>query len=137
MNHPQLSDKKPQEYAKRSRTRSEKVRSIPCIVRKDSVQFSSSGGEGRRSRMDRTNVPSLKTLEGWFGGNGKQEKAGSESSNPIALPGIIGKNRFQSFLHPLRRDQPKRDEERKLSCRVSRVWQGAVAPDRTRSILLG
>ncbi|GFR18504.1 hypothetical protein TNCT_485641 [Trichonephila clavata] len=64
----------------------------------------------------------LKTLEGWFGGNGKQEKAGSESSNPIGLPGLIGKNRFQSFLHPLRGDQPKRDKERKLSWRVSGVW---------------
>ncbi|GFT72028.1 hypothetical protein TNCV_2516491 [Trichonephila clavipes] len=96
----------------------------PSLASFGKIQFSSVHPEEKEEeevgwieRMCR-----LKALEGWFGGNGKQEKAGSESSNPIGLPGLIGKNRFQSFLHPLRRDQPKRDKERKLSWRVSGVW---------------
>ncbi|GFY68208.1 hypothetical protein TNIN_22071 [Trichonephila inaurata madagascariensis] len=106
----------------------------PSLASFGKIQFSSVHPEEKEEEVGWIErMCRLKALEGWFGGNGKQEKAGSESSNPIGLPGLIGKNRFQSFLHPLRRDQPKRDKERKLSWRVSGVLNNSFLVLSTRT----
>ncbi|GBL80884.1 hypothetical protein AVEN_26302-1 [Araneus ventricosus] len=79
---------------------------------------------GRMERMWQV----LRLKGGSASGNSKQEKAGSESSNPIALSGIIGKNRLQRSSNPPLcqgwGDQPKRDHERKLSWRVLEGLKG-------------